>query len=166
MSVFRYKTNFYRCDIHNRHPRYDSRYHRRVITSPLHQEKAFQPNSFHPSTINSFLTTSPHFSLASQRVSNISLISNLSTFAGASGGNTFISDIRRPYYANNSFPYIQRRRRRRRRGNKKGNKSSQVINTLFQRGSSIYHNKQYYNKYLFNWTKDIRNDSTYFRNQR
>ena len=150
----------------NRHPHYDSRYPTRINPSSSLHEKAFQPNVFHPSPTNSFLTTSPHFSLASQRVSNISLIPNLNTFAGASGGNTFISDIRRPYYVNNSFPYIQRRRRRRRRGNKKGNKSSQVINTLFHRGSSIYHNKHYYNKYLFNWTKDIRNDSTYVRNQR
>ena len=152
----------------NRNPHYDSRYQIRINPSSSRQEKAFQPNVFHPSPTNSFLTTSPHFSLASQRVSNISLLPNLNTFAGASGGNNFIADIRRPYYVNNSFPCSQRRRRRRRRGkgNKKGNKNSQVINTLFQRGSSIYHNKQYYNKYFFNWTRDIRNDSTDVRYQR
>ena len=168
MSVFRYKTNFYRCDIHNGHPRYDSRYQRRVITSPWHQEKAFQPNSFHPSTINSFLTTSPHFSLPSRGVSNISLIPNINTFAGSSG-SPFISGGIRPYYVNNSFLYTQRKRRRRRRGkgNKKGSKNSQVINTFFQRKSySVCHSKQNYNKFFINWTRDVTNDFFDIRAQR
>ena len=166
--MFRYKTIFYRCDIHYRHPRYDSRYHRRVITSPLYQEKAFQPNSFHPSTINSFLTTSPHFSLPSRGVSNFSLIPNTNTFAGASG-SPFISGGFRPYYVNNSFVCTQRRRRRRRRGkgNKKGSKNSQVINPFFQRKSySICHSKQNYNQFFINWTRNVTNEFFDIRAQR
>ena len=166
--MFRYKTIFYRCDIHNRHPRYDSRYHRRVITSPLHHEKAFQPNSFHPSTINSFLTTSPHFPFPSRGVSNISLNPNLSSFA-CTTGNSFIFGGSRQYYVNNSFPSTQRKRRRRRRGkgNKKYNKNSHVINSSSKRGSfSVYYSKQYSTKYFTNWTRNVKNEPYEIRAQR
>ena len=169
--MFRIRHGLYRCDMPNRVLRYDSRYQPRIIpSSPLSslQEKAFQPNSFHPSTINSFLTTSPHFSLPSRGVSNFSLIPNTNTFAGASG-SPFISGGFRPYYVNNSFVCTQRRRRRRRRGkgNKKGSKNSQVINPFFQRKSySICHSKQNYNQFFINWTRNVTNEFFDIRAQR
>ena len=169
--MFRIRHGLYRCDMPNRVLRCDSRYQPRIIpSSPLSslQEKAFQPNSFHPSSINSFLTTSPHFSLPSRGVSNISLNPNPSPFTCTSG-NSFIFGGSRPYYVNNSFPSTQRRKRRRRRGKGKNkyNKNSQVINTFSQRGSfSVYHSKQYTTKYFINWTRDVNYEPYYIRAQR
>ena len=152
-------------------PGFDSRYQTRIIPSASLsslQEKAFQPNSFHPSSINSFLTTSPHFFFPSRGVSNISLNPNLSSFA-CTTGNSFIFGGSRQYYVNNSFPSNQRKRRRRRRGkgNKKYNKNSHVINSFSKRGSfSVYHSKQYSTKYFINWTRDVKNESYEIRAQR